>query len=98
MVCPNSATRMANSADSDQTAPLDAGAFDWGSTQFAQAYICQIFRIKYGSALQKHAYSNILRILPPKIENVQMKNFNSGSFHIFCSKHRLWVLVKTSLA
>ena len=28
----------------------------------------------------KHAYSNILRILPPKNENFQMKN--SGSFHI----------------
>ena len=30
--------------------------------------------------LRKHAYSNILRILPPKTENFQMKN--SGSFHI----------------
>ena len=30
--------------------------------------------------LQKHAYSNILRILPLKDENFQMKN--SGSFHI----------------
>ena len=30
--------------------------------------------------LRKQAYSNILRILPPKIENFQMKN--SGSFHI----------------
>ena len=30
--------------------------------------------------LQKHAYSNILRILPLKNENFQMKN--SGSFHI----------------
>ena len=29
---------------------------------------------------RKHAYSNILRILPPKNENFQMKN--SGSFHI----------------
>ena len=34
-----------------------------------------------GFALQKHAYSNILRILPPKNENFQMKN--SGSFHIY---------------
>ena len=32
------------------------------------------------SALRKHAYSNILRILPPKHKNFQMKN--SGSFHI----------------
>ena len=31
-------------------------------------------------SLQKHAYSNILRILPQKNENVQIKN--SGSFHI----------------
>ena len=29
---------------------------------------------------QKHAYSNILRILPAENENFQMKN--SGSFHI----------------
>ena len=32
------------------------------------------------NSLRKHAYSNILRILPPKNENFQMKN--SGSFHI----------------
>ena len=32
------------------------------------------------SPLRKHAYSNILRILPPKNENFQTKN--SGSFHI----------------
>ena len=31
-------------------------------------------------SLGKHAYSNILRILPPKNENFQTKN--SGSFHI----------------
>ena len=31
-------------------------------------------------ALRKHAYANILKILPPKHENFQMKN--SGSFHI----------------
>ena len=31
-------------------------------------------------SLRKHAYSNILRILPPKNENCQTKN--SGSFHI----------------
>ena len=34
--------------------------------------------------LRKHAYSNILRILPPKTENFQMKN--SGSFHISAQK------------
>ena len=31
-------------------------------------------------SLRKHAYSNILRILPPKNENFLMKN--SGSFYI----------------
>ena len=31
-------------------------------------------------SLQKQAYSNLFRILPPKTENLQMKN--SGSFHI----------------
>ena len=30
--------------------------------------------------LRNHAYSNILRILPPKMKKIQMKN--SGSFHI----------------
>ena len=33
-----------------------------------------------GEPSRKHAYSNILRILPPKNENFQMKN--SSSFHI----------------
>ena len=32
------------------------------------------------STLRKHAYSNILKILPPKNENFQMKN--SDIFHI----------------
>ena len=32
------------------------------------------------NALQKHAYSNILKILPPKNENFQIKN--SDIFHI----------------
>ena len=31
-------------------------------------------------ALREHAYSNILKILPPKNENFQMKN--SDIFHI----------------
>ena len=34
----------------------------------------------YDKSLWKQAYSNILRILPPKNENFQVKN--SGSFHI----------------
>ena len=35
-------------------------------------------------SLQTHAYSNILRIIPPKNENFRMKN--SGSFNIFAQK------------
>ena len=33
-----------------------------------------------GFPLRKHAYSNILKILPPKNENFQIKN--SNIFHI----------------
>ena len=34
-----------------------------------------------GDTLRKHAYSNILKILPPKIENFQIKK-KSDIFHI----------------
>ena len=47
-------------------------------------------------SLRKHAYSNILKISPPKTENFQRKN--SDIFSYFCSKHRLWVLVRTASA
>ena len=47
-------------------------------------------------ALRKHVYSNILKILPPKNENFQIKK--CLYFAYFCSKHRLWVLVRTALA
>ena len=46
-------------------------------------------------SLRKHAYSNTLKILPLKTENFQIKN--SVIFSYFCSKHRLWVLVRTAL-
>ena len=48
------------------------------------------------SALCKHAYSNILKILPPKNEIFQIKNNNN--FHISAQKHRLLVLVRTDSA
>ena len=35
--------------------------------------------VNFDATLRKHVYSNILRILPPRNENFQMKN--SGSFH-----------------
>ena len=37
-------------------------------------------KLKKTEALRKHAYSNILKILPPKNENFQIKN--SDIFHI----------------
>ena len=39
-----------------------------------------ILRIKICKTLRKHAYSNILKISPPKTENLQIKN--SDIFHI----------------
>ena len=50
---------------------------------FLEAFVDQsiyfIIKIKYDS-LRKQAYSNILKILPPKNENFQIKN--SNIFHI----------------
>ena len=46
-------------------------------------------QLKYLFSLRKHAYSNTLKILPPKNENFQIKN--SDTFLYFCSKHKLWV-------
>ena len=49
-------------------------------------YLSELFPLKAYQfpvrllALRKHAYSNVLKILPPKNVNFQMKN--SGSFHI----------------
>ena len=38
-------------------------------------------RIASLKPLRKHAYSNILKILPPKIEKFQIKN--SDNFHVY---------------
>ena len=53
-----------------------------------------LFAFKSCVALRKHAYSNTLKILPPKMAIFQIKN--SDSFHISAQKHRLWVLVRTA--
>ena len=45
-------------------------------------------------SLRKHAYSNIKKISPPKTEKNLIKNSDILSY--FCSKHRLWVLVRTA--
>ena len=44
------------------------------------------------NTLGKHAYSNILKISPPKTDSFQIKIL---ILSYFCSKHRLWVLVRT---
>ena len=45
----------------------------------------------YHLALRKHAYSNILKISPPKTENYQINKTPINS------KHRLWVLVSEAV-
>ena len=45
---------------------------------------------------RKQAYSNILKISPPKTETFQIKKL--WYFLYFCSKHRLWVPVRTPSA
>ena len=49
---------------------------------------------KHLNPLRKHAYSNILKILQPKMGKFPDKKF--WYFSYFCSKHRLWVLVRTA--
>ena len=44
--------------------------------------------------LRKHAYSNTLKILPPKMTIFQIKKF--WHFSYFCTKHRLCALVRTA--
>ena len=44
--------------------------------------------------LQKHAYWNILKILPPKMKKIQIKK--PWYFSYFDSKHRLWEFVRTA--
>ena len=43
--------------------------------------------IPFYLTLRKHAYSNILKILPPNNKKFQIKNL---IFLYFCSKHGLW--------
>ena len=45
-------------------------------------------------SLRKQAYSNTLKILPPK-KNEKVLDKNSN-IHISAQKHRLWVLVRTA--
>ena len=46
--------------------------------------------------LRKHAYSNIQCIENFTTKNWKFSDKNSDIFSYFCSKHRLWVLVRTA--
>ena len=50
--------------------------------------------VQKGASLQKHTYSNTMKISPPKTENFHIKNFYI--FFISAQKHRLWVFVRTA--
>ena len=56
--------------------------------------MCAQQRLKLTS--RKHAYSNILKILQPKMKLFQMKI--SDIFSYSCSEYRLWVHVRTTSA
>ena len=50
-------------------------------------------------SLWKHAYSNILKRLPPRNENFQVQKKRKKKKEIisyFCSKHSLWVRIRTT--
>ena len=64
------------------------------------AHSCSLIGLHWrheGTTLRKHAYSNILRILQSKKGKFSDKK-KSDIFSYFCSKHRLWVLVRTTSA
>ena len=54
-------------------------------------HILRMFKV---TSLRKRAYSNTMKISPPKTENFHIKKLRYFSY--FCSKHRLWVLVRTA--
>ena len=57
------------------------GRFHQFLTVISQHKIAAVYyRFTFLMSLRKHAYSNILKFLPPKYENFQMKN--SDNFHI----------------
>ena len=55
-----------------------------------------LFKYTENFTLRKHTYSNTLKILPPKKWKFSDKRF--WYFSYFCSKHRLWVFVRTASA
>ena len=69
-------------------------AYKWQQEELQTKHICE--DIEEITSLRKNACSNILKISPSKPEIFQIKN--SDIFLHFCSKHRLWVLVRTASA
>ena len=70
------------------------GCTDWSGSLFTYINILVISLCIHRYTLQKHAYSNILKISLPKTESFHIKILK---FSYFCSKHRLWVLIRTAL-
>ena len=73
----------------------------WMRTVQDRKYDLAVTPVKYvwearrrAHAFRKYAYSNILNIFQPKKETFQIKN--SDMFSYSCSKHKLWVLVRTA--
>ena len=66
-----------------------------GHPLFVRLYGSWLFnKIHLVITLRKHTYSNILQILSPKKWKFSDKKF--WYFLCFCSKHRLWVLIRTA--
>ena len=61
----------------------------WSDYAFYFCVLC------LGTPLRKHAYSNILKILPPENEFFSIKILIF--FSNFCSKHRLWYSLEPPL-
>ena len=68
--------------------------FKWHGLIWISLLARALDKMLFFLALRKRVYSNILKISPPKTENFQIKKL---IFSHFCSKHRLWVLIRTVL-
>ena len=66
----------------------ERGRWGEGAGCFAFLWFVVCICILPGMALRKHAYSNILKILPPKNENFQIKN--SDNYHISAQNIDCW--------
>ena len=72
---------------------LECGIGGSGNMQLKYLFSHHFFNYSV-KTLRKHAYSNILKMSPPKTENFQIKKL--WYFSYFCTKHRLWVLIRTA--